>query len=110
MKEFVSAGDLGAFSSILKGEFLRSKSQRFGVVPEAWHEVNSEVYCTIAMQGVTRDSITIVGLDDSATKEQREACRAAQITPKFVQNDAIRLYADGEKPGVNLPISVTVLY
>lgn len=110
MKEFVSAGDLGAFSSIIKGEMVRSKSQEFEVAPEAWYEKNSEVYCTIVMEGITQDSITIVGLGDSATKEQREACRAAQITPKFIQNDAIRLYADGEKPKVMLPISVTVLY
>lgn len=63
----------------------------------------------IAVTGMTASCNAIVGLSDAATAEQREACRAAMITPTAQGAGTITLTADGGKPGIDLPIAVTIL-
>ena len=63
----------------------------------------------IAVTGMTATLNAIVGLSDTATAEQRDKCRAAMITPTAQGAGTITLTADGGKPGIDLPIAVTIL-
>lgn len=63
----------------------------------------------IAIAGMTATLNAIVGLSDAATAEQRDKCRAAMITPTAQSAGTITLTADGDKPGIDLPIAVTIL-
>ena len=63
----------------------------------------------IAVTGMTATLNAIVGLSDTATAEQRDKCRAAMITPTAQGAGTITLTADGDKPGIDLPIAVTIL-
>ena len=63
----------------------------------------------IAIAGMTATLNAIVGLSNAATAEQRDKCRAAMITPTAQGAGTITLTADGDKPGIDLPIGVTIL-
>lgn len=63
----------------------------------------------VAVTGMTATLNAIVGLSDAATAEQREACRGAMITPTAQAAGAVTLTADGDKPGIDLPIAVVIM-
>lgn len=65
----------------------------------------------VAAPGVTEDAnqTVYVGLASGATAEQREAERAAMLSPTGQGEGTITVTADGEKPAIDLPIAVTIL-
>ena len=63
----------------------------------------------IAIAGMTASCNAIVGLADTATAEEREACRGAMITPTAQAAGTVTLTADGDKPGIDLPIAVVIM-
>ena len=63
----------------------------------------------IAVTGMTASCNAIVGLADTATAQEREACREAVITPTGQSKGLIRLTADGDKPRIDLPLTVVML-
>ena len=65
---------------------------------------------TVAVAGIA-DANTPgeVGLAQSATKEQRDAARAAMISPTGQAVNSLTVTADGEKPTVAIPCVVTIL-
>lgn len=63
----------------------------------------------IAVTGMTASCNAIVGLADTATAQEREACRDAMITPTAQAAGTVTLTADGDKPGIDLPIAVVIM-
>ena len=63
----------------------------------------------IAVTGMTASCNAIVGLADTATAEQREACRGAMITPTAQAKGKVTLTADGDRPRIDLPLTVVML-
>lgn len=63
----------------------------------------------IAVTGMTASCNAIVGLADTATAEEREACRDAMITPTAQAAGTVTLTADGYKPRIDLPLTVVIL-
>ena len=58
---------------------------------------------------MTASCNAIVGLAGTATAQEREACRDAMITPTAQAAGAVTLTADGDKPGIDLPIAVVIM-
>ena len=63
----------------------------------------------IAVTGMTASCNAIVGLADTATAQERAACRGAMITPTAQAAGTVTLTADGDKPGIDLPIAVVIM-
>lgn len=63
----------------------------------------------IAVTGMTASCNAIVGLADTATAEEREACRDAMITPTAQAAGVVTLMADGDRPRIDLPLTVVML-
>ena len=63
----------------------------------------------IAVTGMTASCNAIVGLADTAMAQEREACRDAMITPTAQAAGTVTLTADGDKPGIDLPIAVVIM-
>ena len=63
----------------------------------------------IAVTGMTASCNAIVGLADTATAQERAACRDAMITPTAQAAGTVTLTADGDKPGIDLPIAVVIM-
>ena len=64
---------------------------------------------TISVVGVTADNIVEVSLTNTATDAQVTACMDAQIAKATQAVGKITLYAYGEKPTVNLPITAIII-
>ena len=65
---------------------------------------------TIVVVGVTQTNIVEVSLDNStATDDQVNACMDAQIAKATQANGSITLYAYGDKPSLDLPLTVIIL-
>lgn len=64
---------------------------------------------TVSIAGVPADGVVIVGLAANASEQQIEVCRSARIEPTQQTAGAITVAAQGVKPGVDLPISATVV-
>ena len=100
---FATAGALSDMQTALKSRTVTATATAAG-----W--TGSGPYTQeIAIAGMTATLNAIVGLSNAATAEQREACRAAMITPTAQGAGTITLTADGDKPGIDLPIAVTIL-
>lgn len=63
----------------------------------------------IAVTGMTQACSAVVGLADTATQEQRKACREAMISPAGQAAGTVTLVADGRKPEVDLPVVIMIL-
>ena len=63
----------------------------------------------IAVAGMTQACSAVVGLADTATQEQRKACREAMISPAAQAAGSVTLVADGRKPEVDLPVVIMIL-
>ena len=64
---------------------------------------------TVSIAGVPAEGVVIVGLAANASEQQIEVCRSARIEPTQQAAGAITVAAQGVKPGVDLPISATVV-
>ena len=62
----------------------------------------------LSVQGITADTLCWVGLDDSATAQQRDAARKAVISPTAQGANSITLTCDGVQPAVDLPILIYI--
>lgn len=58
--------------------------------------------------GITADAMCWVGLDDSATAQQRDAARKAVMSPTAQGTNSITLTCDGVQPTVDLPILIYI--
>ena len=63
---------------------------------------------SLAVEGVAADTLCWVGLDSSATPQQRDAARKAVICPTGQGPGTITLVCDGVRPAVDLPILIYV--
>ena len=63
----------------------------------------------IAVAGMTQACSAVVGLADTATQEQRKACREGMISPVGQAAGSVTLVADGRKPEADLPVVVMIL-
>lgn len=63
---------------------------------------------SLAVEGVAADTLCWVGLDSSATPQQRDAARKAVICPTGQGPGTITLACDGVRPAVDLPILIYV--
>lgn len=63
---------------------------------------------SLAVEGVAADTLCWVGLDSSATPQQRDAARKAVICPTGQGTGTITLACDGVRPTVDLPILIYV--
>lgn len=63
---------------------------------------------TLNVTGITADTMCWVGLDDSATAQQRDAARKAVMSPTALGTNSITLTCDGVQPTVDLPILIYI--
>lgn len=63
---------------------------------------------TLNVTGITADTMCWVGLDDSATAQQRDAARKAVMSPTAQGTNSITLTCDGVQPTVDLPILIYI--
>ena len=64
---------------------------------------------TITVSGVTASNNGVIGIAQSATAAQREAARAAQLSVTAQSENSITVTADGQKPTVEIPVTVILL-
>lgn len=104
MTDGVSAG--GTYSEVLTV-----------VLSTAWTTATasttpSSTYCdffqSVTIAGVTADSNGVVGLAQTATKEQREAAASAGLFKYAQSNGTLVIAGTGDKPTVALPIEILV--
>ncbi len=104
------------------GQVLRADSSAAGGV--AWSSMLSVLPLTLDVQdwtgssapysqtltalGVTASNNISVGLASTATQEQREAAYEAQLFASGQDTDEITVLADGDKPTVDIPITVFI--
>jgi hypothetical protein len=65
---------------------------------------------TVTITGITAAMNGLVGLTQSATQAQFKAAANAAMRPTAQGVDSITITAEGTKPTINLPITVTVWY
>ena len=63
----------------------------------------------LAVEGLISTSNGIVDVAQSATPEQRESARNALLSLSGQATDQITMLADGEKPAVDIPVTILVL-
>ena len=64
---------------------------------------------TVSVTGMTAAASGGVSLAMSATAEQRETARSAMLAPTAQAAGSITITADGDKPAIDLPITVTFI-
>lgn len=64
---------------------------------------------TITISGLTSSSNIVIGLSQSATEAQRDACRNAIMVPTAQTSSGFTLTCDGDVPTVNIPLTVLVV-
>lgn len=113
-------GDVTGLSGSLSGLTSRvdglagskaDKPQTYTAVLTAagWAGSKAPYTQTVSIAGVPADGVVIVGLAANVSEQQIEVCRAARIEPTQQAAGAITVAAQGVKPGVDLPISATVV-
>ena len=113
-------GDVTGLSGSLSGLTSRvdglagskaDKPQTYTAVLTAagWAGSKAPYMQTVSIAGVPAEGVVIVGLAAGATEQQIEVCRSARIEPTQQAAGAITVAAQGVKPGVDLPISATVV-
>lgn len=79
------------------------------VLTSAWTGTAAPYTATVTVAGLVVGAKAEAGLASTATAAQREAARNAILTPLDVTTAGkLSLIADGDKPGVDLPIVITV--
>ena len=63
----------------------------------------------VSVTGMTASASGGISLALNATAEQREAARAAMMYPTAQASGSITVTADGEKPAIDIPITVTII-
>lgn len=61
---------------------------------------------TVTVTGMTSSTINVVGLSDTATAAQREACANASLAVTGQDTNSLTIVADGIVPSVDMPILV----
>lgn len=107
--DFVSSGDLSAAFGLMRDAFIRRAGVEAVLKAADWRG-SGPFEQDISVPQASGSALSIVGLSDTATQAQREACREALLSPKLVSDGMMRIYADGTKPAVDLPVSVMTLY
>lgn len=64
---------------------------------------------TVTINGVTASNNCIVSVAQGVSAAQYEAASEAQMIPYSQEANAITIYAYGDKPAINIPISVLIL-
>jgi hypothetical protein len=85
-----------------------------GIVPAilssgSWSGSTAPYSQEVTVNGVTASNNCIVSVAQGATAAQYEAASEAQLLPYSQAANTITIYAYGDKPAVNIPISVLIL-
>ena len=74
----------------------------------SWSIENNQVYQTISNSNLRDATGGIVYLSPSASADQREAARGAQLVVGSKSSDLLTLYVDGSTPSVDIPIVIEI--
>ena len=96
----------GALSEVQTA--LKSRTANASAYASAWSGAGPYTQ-DIAVTGITASSNAIVGLSDTATAEQAQACRAARLRPTALSAGSITIAADGPAPAIDLPLTILIL-
>ena len=97
----------GALDALFQGlEYGTITSQVVTATSSGWSgDIPTQ---TLNVTGINADTMCWVGLDDSATAQQRDAARKAVMSPTAQGTNSITLTCDGVKPTVDLPILIYI--
>ena len=74
-----------------------------------WSGTSAPYTQTISVSGLTAAASGDIGLAQTATAEQRAAARAAMLCVTGQAAGTLTITADGDKPTVDIPVTVTIL-
>ena len=64
---------------------------------------------TVSVSGLGATQNGIIGIATTATQPQREGARAALLSVTAQAAGSLTITADGDKPGVDIPLTVTLM-
>lgn len=99
----------GSTFGALDIENLRSHSITLSANAAAWTGDDAPYSQTLYYEYISDECHLMVGLADTATADQRQVCRDALLFPCEQAEGSVKLLADGYKPEIDLPITITVL-
>lgn len=109
MPRFVDENDLSYAFGLIAGALGKSgvRTQTATLTASGW---SGAAPCTqaVAVAGLGAEALAVVGLSHSATAAQREACRAARLTPTAQAAGSVTVTADGARPTVDIPICIAM--
>lgn len=65
---------------------------------------------TVSVLTLAADDDMVVGLAQTATEEQAEACRSAMIRASAQAEGSFTMTADGDIPAIDIPIAVMIMH
>lgn len=99
---------LTALNTLAGGKAAPATVQTVSAASGSWSSATPPTQ-TIQVTGVTANNNIIVGIASTATSTQYEAATAAKLLCTAQGAGTITLTAFGDKPTVNIPISVMIL-
>lgn len=103
------ANEVSGLQDILAGKADRPVVAQAVLTADGWIGDKAPYEQIVNAAGVTADCVVIVGLGAGVNEQQVEVCRAARIEPAGQAEGAITVAAQGAKPDMDLPISVTII-
>lgn len=79
------------------------------LLSNGWNGAYAPFTQTISVSGITANSDGMASLSPSCTAEEREEARKSVLGVTGQGNGVITIIADGEKPLINIPITVIIL-
>lgn len=97
---------IGAINSAVESKADKSVSVEADLLSDAWEGESAPYSQSVNTEGVTAECNGSASLSSRATSEQRNAARDAWLAISSQGDGVLTIAADGEKPTIDIPITI----